>query len=131
MKLTLRRATGAVGAALGLWLVLTTWRNNTDGRIPVTFEAGPDALHAKLLVDGEFIGILEVGFTGGDQFEDGHVSRDWRIRLGRRTALLVTPKGDTLREEFVADESAIVCFKDKRVPFYRLKRSVDSVTTSR
>ena len=96
---------GAAGFAMGLLLVVVAWviRNHTDGKIPVTFVIGPAGVGGRIFIDDQFLGIAR-----GARSPDGSVARDWRIKLGRHTAQLVTLRGDTLRETFVADESALV-----------------------
>lgn len=99
--------------ALGLGLLLVfaalVVRNHTDGKIPVTFVIGPGGVGGKLFIDNEFLGM-----ANGERFADGTVQRDWRVKLGKHTAQLVTPRGDTLRAGFVAEESAMVEFVDGR-----------------
>ena len=92
-----------VGIGLFLVIVVIIVRNQTDGRIPVTFVVGPAGLGGRLLVDDKLIGTVN-----GDQLPDSSVSRAWRIRLGKHAAELITVHGDTLRARFLAEESAIV-----------------------
>ena len=69
----------------------------------MTFVIGPSGVDGKLFIDNQFIGIAR-----GSRSSDGSVARDWRIKLGPHTAMLVTLHGDSLRRGFVAEESALV-----------------------
>ena len=81
-------------------------RNQTDGKIPVLFFADSTGVGGSVFIDGRYLGKMH-----GLRFANGDVSHEWRVLRGRRSAQLVTKKGDTLRTEFEAEESGVATFK--------------------